>query len=54
MNGDKTDVLVSASAHEHRRYGDFEIEIDTSNDTIKPVVCEILLGASLSNNFQWN
>ena len=47
-------MLVSASAHKHRRYGNFEIELDTGNETIKPVDCEILLGASLSNNFQWN
>ena len=54
LNSDKTHVLVLASAHKHRRYGDFEIELDTGNETIKPVDCEILLGASLSNNFQWN
>ena len=54
LNSDKTHLVVMASAHKHRKYDSFGIELNTGNEIIQPAESEILLGATLSNNFQWN
>ena len=54
LNTDKTHVLVMASAFKHRKHGNFNISLNTGNEIIHPIESEYLLGANLSNNFQWN
>ena len=54
LNSDKTRVLVMASSHKHKKYGNFGIELNTGTEVIQPVECEVLLGATLTDNFQWN
>ena len=46
--------MVLASAHKHRRYGNFGIELDTGSEAIQPNEFKVLPGATLSNNFLWN
>ena len=42
------------SANKHRKNGNFGISLDTGNEVIEPIEAEVLLGATLSNNFTWN
>ena len=54
LNSDKTHLMVLASSHKHRKYGNFSIQLDTGTEIIAPQESEVLLGVTLSNNFLWN
>ena len=54
LNSDKTHVIVMASVHKHKKHGNFDIILNTGSEVIEPSEYETLLGADLSNNFQWN
>ena len=43
-----------ASAHKHRKHGNFHVTLNTGSEIINPIESEYLLGANLSNNFLWN
>ena len=54
LNSDKTHLLIMASPNKHRKHGNFGITLNTGKERIEPIDSEILLGATLSNNFMWN
>ena len=54
LNSDKTHVLIMASAFKHRKHGNFNVKLNTGSEIVEPIESEYLLGANLSNNFQWN
>ena len=54
LNSDKTHLMVMASSHQHRKYNEFGIYLDTGTEIIEPLEDEKLLGAQLANNFTWN
>ena len=54
LNTDKTHLLVMASRTAHREHQNFDITLNTGTEIIKPVECEKLLGAIISNDMEWN
>ena len=54
LNSDKTHFMVLASPHKHRKHGDFGNVLDSGTGRILPDNSELLLGITLSDNFQWN
>ena len=54
LNSDKTHLIVMATQHQHRVYGDFGITLDTGTQEIVPTFCEKILGGYISNNYKWN
>ena len=54
FNSDKTHDLIIASASKHRKHGNFNVSLNTGREIVEPIESEYLLGANLTNNFQWN
>ena len=54
LNSDKTHLVIMSSSHKHRKYNNFGITLNTGNEIIEPAHSEVLLGATISNNFTWN
>lgn len=54
LNSDKTHLLIMTSPHRHRKNGNFGMSLNTGTEVIERRESEALLGATLSNNFQWN
>ena len=54
LNTDKTHLLVMASRAGHRAHQNYDITLNTGTEIIKPVECEKLLGAIISNDMEWN
>ena len=53
LNTDKTHVLVMASDTQHRRYGNYDVELDTGNEIIKPEEHDRMLGCQIKCDFKW-
>ena len=43
-----------ATDQKHRKKNNFNITLDTGNETIEPIECEKLLGGHITNDFKWN
>ena len=54
LNTDKTHLLIMASKKQHRQHGDFDISLNTGFEVIQPSSNEKLLGATISNDMEWN
>ena len=54
LNTEKTHLLVMASRAGHRAHQNYDITLNTGTEIIKPVECEKLLGAIISNDMEWN
>ena len=53
LNTDKTHLLVMATKAGHRANQNYGITLNTGTEVIKPVECEKLLGAIISNDMEW-
>ena len=54
LNSDKTHLLVMAYKASHRKRQDFDITLKNGTEIVKPIQCEKLLGAIISNDLGWN
>ena len=54
LNTDKTHILIMASRKQHRQHGDYDITLNTGSEVIHPSSSEKLLGATVSNDMEWN